>query len=289
MRDSPSIHTTSRGSVDAEITARVRGTWSFSSTHRAALTPEAVGLPHGARRLTPGLRREEVASLACIGVTWYTWLEQGRNVRPSYAVLERIAKALRLSASDRGYIFGLLAGQAMVEQPVNDKVEPVFQLVLDGMPTTPAFIINPRWDVITFNRLADIIYDWKGDGARYANNMIWRAFTDPERHRLYVNWKTFIPRSLALVRASYASRLRDQPFEEMLRALRHASPEFAQMWDLQQTGPLSPEQVELQSDRLGCLSAHSTRFTIPTHPGYTMFVLVPANEATARAFSNSFR
>ncbi len=262
---------------------------AFLRARRASLSPEAVGLPHGTRRLTPGLRREEVASLACIGVTWYTWLEQGRDVRPSYAVLERIAKALRLSASDRGYIFGLLAGQAKVEQPVSDKVEPVFQIVLEGIRTTPAFIINPRWDVIAFNRLSDIIYDWKGDGGRYSTNMIWRTFTDPERRRLYVNWKTFIPNSLALVRTSYASRLHDQTFEEMLRALRHASPEFAQMWSLQQTGPLSPEPLELQSDRLGSLSAYSTRFTIPTHPGYTMFVLVPANAATTRAFSRSAR
>jgi transcriptional regulator with XRE-family HTH domain len=235
------------------------------------------------------LRREEVASLACIGVTWYTWLEQGRNVRPSSAVLERIAKALRLSASDRGYLFGLVAGQAKVAEPLSDTVERAFQLVLESMRTTPAFIVNPRWDVIAFNGLADIIYDWKGDGGRYSTNMIWRTFTDPERRRLYVNWKTQIPRALALVRASYASRLGDQSFEELLRALRHASPEFAQMWALQQTGPLSPEPFELQSDRLGRLSAYSTRFTIPTHPGYTMFVLVPANAATTRAFSQSAR
>ena len=79
----------------------------FLMARRAAIAPDAVGLPGGVRRRTPGLRREEVASLAGIGVTWYTWFEQGRDIQVSAHSLERIARALRLSASDTEYLFAL--------------------------------------------------------------------------------------------------------------------------------------------------------------------------------------
>ena len=81
---------------------------AFLRTRRAMLTPEAVGLPRGTRRLTPGLRREEVATLADVGLTWYTWLEQGRDINVSAAALTRIARALSLSATDETYLFSLM-------------------------------------------------------------------------------------------------------------------------------------------------------------------------------------
>jgi transcriptional regulator with XRE-family HTH domain len=184
---------------------------AFLRARRAELSPEAVGLQRGPRRLTPGLRREEVASLACIGATWYTWLEQGRNIQASPAVLDRIAKDLRLSTSDRAYLFALAMGQMTSAAPVSG--------------------------------------------------------------------------ALGLFRSNYASRVGDPSFEELVRDLRHASPEFVQMWEARHTEPLAPEPFEFLSDRLGRLSVHSTRFCIPTHPGFLMLVLVPANEATAHNFA----
>src|SRR5699024_2161245 len=115
---------------------------NFLKAKRALVSPESVGLPRGQRRRTPGLRREEVATLADVGITWYTWLEQGRPINPSADTLHRIARALRLSATDEGYLFTL----AELPQP-KSVVAPAFRvtpeiLTLLDSYAGPAFIMS---------------------------------------------------------------------------------------------------------------------------------------------------
>src|SRR5262249_36281778 len=129
---SPGSRTTILRKAAMSASARREELKAFLRARRASVTPEATGLPRGKRRLTPGLRREELAALAGVGVTWYTWLEQGREINVSADTLRRIARALGLSISDERYLFSLaglpVPGSASFRAPA----PPIVQLLLDG-------------------------------------------------------------------------------------------------------------------------------------------------------------
>jgi transcriptional regulator with XRE-family HTH domain len=119
---------------------------AFLRARRAALLPEACGIQHGRRRLTPGLRREEIAAIANIGVTWYTWLEQGRPINVAAATMRRISTALRLSPTDETYLFSLAALERTEQRSPDIAVSPALSTVLD-MYEGPAFVLGAGFRV----------------------------------------------------------------------------------------------------------------------------------------------
>jgi transcriptional regulator with XRE-family HTH domain len=253
----------------------------FLRQRRAAVTPAEVGLRTTSRRRTIGLRREDVASIADVGVTWYTWLEQGRDIQVSRETLDRIAHALRLSPSDRRYLFEL-AGPPPIERVPDDlALDPRLQLVVDSVGRCPAFVVDPRWDVIVFNQLADQIFDFDGYAGPFPRNHLWRGFLDPRRKRLYVEWQRIMDLGVALLRSHYASRVGEPRFAELVAALKAASAEFAASWERRQTAPLEVDVRLRLASRLGPLALYSMRFPIAERPGYLLFILPPADEASA--------
>src|SRR5450631_2323677 len=121
----------------------------FLRTRRERISPEAVGLPGGSRRRTPGLRREELAAVAGIGVTWYTSLEQGRAITVSTQVLESLARALHLNTVERNHLFLLARQQQPADpSPFTTAVSPMLQRILDTIGTSPAYIANPSFDLL---------------------------------------------------------------------------------------------------------------------------------------------
>ena len=128
---------------------------NFLRIRRSQLSPAEMGLPRTARRKTPGLRREEVAQLAGVGVTWYTWLEQGRDIHVSTQVLDSLAQTFRLTPAEKAHLF-LLAGQASPAQPIPPKehVSPFLHQFLEHLGTSPAYITGRRWDVLAWNLAA---------------------------------------------------------------------------------------------------------------------------------------
>jgi transcriptional regulator with XRE-family HTH domain len=258
---------------------------AFLRARRAELSPEALGLTRGKRRLTPGLRREEVAQLAGVGLTWYTWLEQGRNIRVSATVLDRIATALRLSHSDKAYLF-VLAGHSL-STVGNDKseIDEAIKLALSSIETSPAVIVNPRFDMLATNALADTVFEPAAYEGPFVDNMFWRAYMDPVRRGLYIEWTERLMNSLGLLRANYASRVGDPHFEELLDSLREASDQFTQMWGSCRTASLAPARTSLRCRNLGLLNVWSTRFTIPENPGFLMLVYAPSDTETADIFN----
>src|SRR5215510_11791104 len=127
----------------------------FLRTRRDRIAPQAIGLPGGTRRRTPGLRREELAQLAGVGATWYTWLEQGRAIRVSEQVVESLARTLQLDADERTHLFILARGQLPADPfPLTPTIDPALQLILDAMGIYPTLVFSPRWDVIAWNRAA---------------------------------------------------------------------------------------------------------------------------------------
>src|SRR3954453_17313190 len=122
----------------------------FLRSRRERVMPEGVGLPAGGRRRTPGLRREEVALLAGVGVTWYTWLEQGRRINASEQVIESIARSLKLNVAERDHLFRL-AEITPAGKPSSRCLPSEVQDILDALDPLPANATNSRFDLLAWN------------------------------------------------------------------------------------------------------------------------------------------
>src|SRR5206468_8868135 len=132
----------------------------FLKSRRARISPATVGLPNRSRRRTPGLRREEVADLAGVGLTWYTWLEQGRDIRVSVEVLSGIARALQLEPAERAHLFRLAGHAPPATETATAVISPRLQRVLDHWDPFPAHVAGRRRDVLAWNRASDMINGW---------------------------------------------------------------------------------------------------------------------------------
>ncbi len=249
----------------------------FLRARRESLAPELLGFTRGRRRRTPGLRREEVCSLAFVGLTWYTWLEQGRDIRMSSDSLKRIAKALRLSAADMQYVLSLAGHIEPAPDPSSSQIDAVVQGVLDGFKAGPAMVFNASFDFIAFNSLADIIYRMDDYDGPFVRNLFWRSFMDPKRRRLYANWETASRNAVGLLRAKYATHVGDPEFESLIKALLENSEEFNRLWNEYHAASLAPLILKLNIPRFGSINVYSVRMLYPNLPEHTLVFLTPAD------------
>ncbi|UGB45666.1 helix-turn-helix transcriptional regulator [Frateuria edaphi] len=260
---------------------------AFLRARRAALAPEAVGLPRGQRRLTPGLRREEVAALADVGLTWYTWLEQGRQINVSAAALARIARALALSPSDEAYLFALAGLTRPEPAPARIQV-PAPILGMIERYQGPAFVLDPLFDLLAYNRYADFLFDFEAVRGPFSRNHVWNAFMHPPRRVLYQpHFMRSAANLVAIFRMSHAAHPDDPRFDDLVETLVQTSAEFAGLWEQQETAPLSALELPLYDARLGHFCVHSTRLPIRDGQadGATVFCFVPADPASAACFT----
>jgi transcriptional regulator with XRE-family HTH domain len=265
---------------------RRRALRDFLMAHRGAIAPASVGLAAGGRRRTAGLRREELATIAGVSATWYTWLEQGRDIKVSADTLGRIAVALRLNPTDTAYLFALSA----VAQPksVSTSVpaerqtgwQQSFQPLLDAF-RGPAFIVDPCWDVEAFNAVADRIFRFAGHADALGRNHAWRFFMDPKRRALYRDGKAMTEETVGILRVAYARNVGNPRFEEVLRSLMVGSEEFRTLWAAQRTAPLTPHPVRLQVPQFGEVTVSSTRLSVPERDDHLFVLLAPADKASA--------
>jgi transcriptional regulator with XRE-family HTH domain len=204
----------------------------FLRTRRASLQPEEVGLPAGGRRRTPGLRREEVAQLAGVGATWYTWLEQGRDVRASLDVLEALARALRLTPAERGHLVLLGRGEQGPDcRPPAERVSPTLKRLVENLGPSPAYILGRRWDYLAWNQAWRVVCGWEPGRDPSTRNHVWLTFMDPSRRQLMPDWERGARRVVAKFRADSARHIADPAFERLIASLRAASPEFRKWWE----------------------------------------------------------
>jgi transcriptional regulator with XRE-family HTH domain len=256
----------------------------FLRARRETTLPENLGLVKGRRRRTPGLRREELAALANIGLTWYTWLEQGRDIQVSREVIERIAAAMRLSPSDSSYLLSLAGQQtALVEQRRDEAMEEVQEL-LDGFTAGPAMLWNARFDCIAFNRLADAVYEWSGSEGPFGRNMVWRTFMDPRRHQFYSAAEGLLRNGVGMLRTRYASHLGEPEFESLVNVLLEGSAKFKKMWNEQHTSALTPVNCVITHPRLKQLRVRSIRALFPSVHESTLVFVSPLDDSTKSVF-----
>jgi transcriptional regulator with XRE-family HTH domain len=239
--------------------------------------------------MTPGLRREELAALAGVGLTWYTWLEQGRDIVVSSETLERVARALGLTPSDEAYLFTLAGVTPARVRETASAVTPALRLALDGFRAGPAIVFAPNFDVLAHNDLAEVVYAFSAVSGRFARNHLWRLFLDPARRRLYARDLELGERNLVgILRARYAEHLGEPEFEELLEELLGKSPEFERIWNDRETKPLgAPPLIPISHPHLGALCFHSVRLTPADAPASALYLLTPADSATSLAMSQA--
>ncbi|MEO6526987.1 MAG: helix-turn-helix transcriptional regulator [Gemmatimonadaceae bacterium] len=260
---------------------RKRELRTFLIARRNARAPESLGIARGSRRLVPGLRREELAEVAGVGLTWYTWLEQGRDIRVSANVLERVARALDLSPSDRIYLF------ALCELPDPDPGSAtascvIPQPVLDALRSFrgPALVLGPAQDVLAANAFAEALYDFDGFRGEFGRNLIARALLDPARRDFYVDFDAGLRNSIAMLRLTHARHRGDERFEGLVRHLSANSPEFVRIWTEQETTLPATIPLRIWSSVFGRLDFNSVRFGIPELADHLVVLLSPVDDAT---------
>lgn len=203
----------------------------FLRIRRESIAPEEVGLTSAGRRRTPGLRREEVAQLAGVGTTWYTWLEQGRDVRASRSVLESIADALRMTAAERSHLIVLGRGEELAHtRTPPEQVHEALGRMVENLELSPACVLGRRWDYLAWNGAFVAVF---GDPAKLPEgrrNMIWAMFNDPARRTLISDWAQGARHAVARFRADSARYVGDPEFEELIEAVKESSAEFCRWW-----------------------------------------------------------
>lgn len=253
----------------------------FLRSRREKLAPpeEAAG-----RRRTPGLRREEVATAAGVGLSWYTWLEQGRDIRVSPLVLHRVSRALRLDGAEVRHVFHLAGLEAPSSPPpVTQSVRPSLQRLLDTMEYTPAYVHNARWDRIAWNDAAlALMGDFSRDPPE-ERNTLWRTFLNPEVRHYTQDWATLAQELIGEFNASVSQQFDDPWLADFMARLAERSPEYRQ-WGARRdvkTRESWPTRICHQSGAV--LDLERSVFTVPYDESLSLVVFVPLAENESAA------
>ncbi|MDO3411837.1 helix-turn-helix transcriptional regulator [Saccharibacillus sp. CPCC 101409] len=255
----------------------------FLRSRRERLTPEEVGLVSYGRRRTPGLRREEVAQLAYIGTSWYTSLEQGRNVNPSEEVLNHIAEALRLNEGERRHLHLLArAGEPERTRAEDRRVDAGLERMIQAFDPNPAFVLGRCWDLLIWNRAAEILFrlpSFSGAGRPDLNWM--RMFLSDWNPRLRSDdWEDRVGDMIARFRADYAHFPNDPGFENLIDEFMRSSPAFREKWPLHDVQSATDHLKRGFDPLLGEMEFEHMTLRLPTHPDLKIMTYM-ASPATA--------
>jgi len=209
---------------------QTRALGRFLRVLRERQIPSKYALAEGRRRRTPGLRREEVAQLCGLSTTWYTWIEQGRDVSVSPATLDRLSRGLHLSRAERSYLFEL-AGKHNPEKGLDttDEIPAAVLACVDSIDG-PAYILDRHWTARRWNAAAAHLFSgWLDSGGEL--NLLRFLFLRPEARSLICDWDARAHRVVAEFRAATTSYVDDQALERLVEDLRRESVDFARCWD----------------------------------------------------------
>ncbi|MFL4950495.1 helix-turn-helix transcriptional regulator [Streptomyces sp. MMS24-I31] len=250
---------------------------------RARVTPAEAGLPDGgARRRTPGLRREEVAVLAGVGASWYQWLEQGRDISVSPQVLDAVARVLRLGDAERRHLYvlaGLNPPVPEVAPEKRDMCDGLRRLIDTWMPY-PAHIMDMYYNCLMFNDAAAVVLGMRQDGTQ---NCLVDFFADPLYRSRSNSWERNARTVVAQFRAACAARPDDEGYQAVLAQVTAVSEEFTALWEERDIEDAGQIRKELDHPLVGLLCVESTAMKVPARPDLTIVLHTPLDEANTAA------
>ncbi len=254
---------------------------TYLKDRRTRMDPAAFGLVP-ARRRTPGLRREEVAQRANISPTWYTWLEQGRGGAPSADVLDRISRALMLTDVEREHLYLLGLGRPPeVHYRATEGISPRLQRILDALEASPALIRTATWDVVAWNRAAEIVlndYNALPPGQR---NILRMMFTSQRIQDAQSDWEAVARFVVASFRADAARAGASAQVAELVEELCRLSPYFAELWRNNDVRNSGEGTKHLKHPVLGQISFEFSSFAVDGRGDLAMVVYNPATPEEA--------
>ena len=246
----------------------------FLRSRRQKLTPKAVGLPVGRRRRTPGLRREEVAELAGIGVDWYIRLEQGRSVSPSAATIDALARALRLTKAEHRHLKDLT--QNADRRTFARESVPAAILRAVEQLNLPAYVTGRRWDVLAWNAAADEIFAFSRLLEADRNSLL-SVLTNPATRRLFgASWADEARRMVAQFRATHDLWAGDPAFRDLLARLEEGCPEFAGWWEAHDVSSVAAGRKSLIHPKKGRLKLEYVSFQANDDPALKLVIYTAA-------------
>ncbi|NGN65825.1 helix-turn-helix domain-containing protein [Streptomyces sp. A7024] len=256
----------------------------FLMTRRARVSPTEAGLPDGgARRRTPGLRREEVAVLAGVGASWYQWLEQGRDITVSPQVLDAVGRVLKLSGDERRHLY-VLAG---LNPPAAESAyDPDYlcdglKRLIDAWMPLPAHIMDQYWNCITYNEASTLVQGFRPEND---DNCLVNFFTDPVYRVRAKRWAEAAPEIVAQYRAAMSERLDDEGFHAVVDKLSGLSEEFRELWERGDVAAGGQMIKEMEHPQVGTLYLEVTQLKVPARPDLTIAVhnAVPETDTMAK-------
>jgi len=254
----------------------------FLKARRARLSPEDFGMPPGPRRRTPGLRREEVALLAGVGVTWYTWLEQGRRINASTQVLDAVARTLRLDTAERWHLYRLAEAMPMRNASVQDTVPDAVREIVHSLDPLPASLTNARFDILERNDASrDLFRYWHSLPCVHMNSL-WCCVTEPTARAQFPEYDREVPYLVARLRAAYGRHVGDPAWEEDIRRLCSLSQEFAELWARHEVAAVEPRTRTIVHPDAGVLTFTVNELEIPVMPEARLMVYTPHDDDSRR-------
>jgi transcriptional regulator with XRE-family HTH domain len=252
----------------------------FLKARRGRLSPGDFGMPRGSRRRTPGLRREEVALLAGVGVTWYTWLEQGRQINASMQVLDAVARTLRLDRVEREHLYRLAEATPQRTECVGKSVPDSIREIVHSLEPLPASLINSRFDILLSNDASEeLFWEWHSMPCIHKNTL-WCCVTEPSARGKFPEYDKQIRYMVARLRSAYSRHIGDQDWEEDIRRLASLSREFADLWARHEVAEPEPRVLTYSHPHAGPLSLAVSELEVPDMPEARIVVYTPRDADT---------
>ena len=237
-------------------------------------------MPRGSRRRTPGLRREEVALLASVGVTWYTWLEQGRQINASTQVLDAVARTLRLDRAEREHLYRLAEATPLHTECVRQAVPDTIREIMNSLEPLPAILINSRFDILLSNDAhEELFWEWHSMPCIHKNSL-WCVITEPSARGKFSEYEPHVRYLVARLRSAYSRHIGDPEWEEDIRRLASLSREFADLWARHEVADPEPRVLTYQHPKAGSLRLALSELNVPDMPEARIHVYTPRDEET---------